>query len=205
MLMLMSIMILILYIYRYSTWKVRLHAVTVVGAIAKCSSKLFFGYWTQFIPSTPHPLSPSLFTLILNDPSPKVRCVGVNTLSTMLDGSKSFLVAAEIGYVFISIYCYLLSNICWVSFLMGLILFYSYESRSKPSSFTPFSHTLGAMVREIHNGLLAEIDIDAYTPAINQTLKVTRFSRSIHNCIYRLSIHLISSLLFFNISSVLLY
>lgn len=87
---------------RYQTWKVRYHALTCITAIAKCSSKLFYGYWSIFIPSSPAPLSPTIFTMILHDPSSKVRTLAANTLMTIVDGSKNFLMAADDKYKIIT-------------------------------------------------------------------------------------------------------
>jgi hypothetical protein len=84
---------------RHQTWKVRLHALGCVAAIAKASTKLFYGYWGLFIPSSSSPLTPTIFTCIMNDPSSKVRSIAVTALSAIVDGSKTFLMAADDRYI----------------------------------------------------------------------------------------------------------
>eukprot|EP01114_Cavostelium_apophysatum_P019226 TRINITY_DN6139_c0_g1_i1.p1 TRINITY_DN6139_c0_g1~~TRINITY_DN6139_c0_g1_i1.p1 ORF type:complete len:1037 (+),score=195.16 TRINITY_DN6139_c0_g1_i1:31-3111(+) len=126
---------------RHYTWKVRLHALTCVAAIAKSSPKTFYPYWSVFIPSSPHPLNPSLFSVILHDPVSRVRGVGASTLSSILEPSKNYLLVAN--------------------------------DSSKTGSFIPISHTVGAMIREIHNGLMAAMDSESHVPTLNQIIKCT--------------------------------
>jgi hypothetical protein len=93
---------------RYHTWKVRLHALMCVGVIAKCSPKLFYEKWSHFITDShsqqrfqqPQQIRPlllkvPLFCVILSDPSPKVRSVAANTLASIIDSSKKYLMAAN--------------------------------------------------------------------------------------------------------------
>lgn len=111
-----------------------------------------------FIPSSPHSLTPSIFTVILHDPSAKVRSVASSTLTIIIDGSKNYLLAANERYLFI-----------YLSFTHPV------SAKTKTGSFTPFSQTLGSMIREIHNGLSAALDSEKNTSSLNQILKVFLF------------------------------
>ncbi|KAK5858496.1 hypothetical protein PBY51_002630 [Eleginops maclovinus] len=67
---------------------------TVVKGVEK---RTLYGYWSSFIPDSPigRPTPLNLFTIILKDPSPKVRACALPVLSAMLDGSRQFLAVAE--------------------------------------------------------------------------------------------------------------
>ncbi|XP_034057888.1 LOW QUALITY PROTEIN: HEAT repeat-containing protein 6 [Gymnodraco acuticeps] len=67
---------------------------TVVKGVEK---RTLYGYWSSFIPDSPigRPTPLTLFTIILKDPSPKVRACALPVLSAMLDGSRQFLAVAE--------------------------------------------------------------------------------------------------------------
>ncbi len=134
---------------RFQIWKIRLHALSCIGAVAKSSSKLFYGYWSLFIPSSPSPFTPTIFTSILHEPSAKVRTVAATTLTSIVEGSKTFLMSAE--------------------------------DSNKHRSFTSFSATLGAMVREIHNGLNAALDSEKHLPTYVQIIKVRSFFQAKFN------------------------
>jgi hypothetical protein len=84
---------------RFNSWKVRLHALSCIMAIAKASPKSFYGFWNLFIPNSPHSSAPSIFGILLHDPSPKVRSTSAATLATIFDGSSNFLLAAADMYV----------------------------------------------------------------------------------------------------------
>ncbi|XP_062412103.1 HEAT repeat-containing protein 6 isoform X2 [Sardina pilchardus] len=68
-------------------------------SLVKCVDKrVLFGYWSAFIPDTPAiggPPSLTLLTVVLKDPSPKVRAGSLQVLSSLLEGSRLFLSAAE--------------------------------------------------------------------------------------------------------------
>ncbi|KAL2089636.1 hypothetical protein ACEWY4_014324 [Coilia grayii] len=68
-------------------------------SLIKCVDKrLLFGYWSAFVPGAPSvggPPSLSLLTVVLKDPSPKVRAGSLQVLSALLEGSRLFLSAAE--------------------------------------------------------------------------------------------------------------
>ncbi|XP_035690428.1 HEAT repeat-containing protein 6-like [Branchiostoma floridae] len=60
--------------------------------------RLMFGYWSHLLPecsSVGAPQSPTLFTSILKDPAPKARGNALLVLSSLVDGSKQYLAAAE--------------------------------------------------------------------------------------------------------------
>lgn len=56
--------------------------------------------------------------------------------------------------------------------MIYLLIHFSFSAKTKTGSFTPFSQTLGSMIREIHNGLSAALDTESNTSALNQILKV---------------------------------
>ncbi len=60
--------------------------------------KQFYGYWTTLIPSNPSSLTPTLITILLQDPSSKVRTMAANTIMAIVDGSKTFLMSADDQY-----------------------------------------------------------------------------------------------------------
>ncbi|XP_048108001.1 HEAT repeat-containing protein 6 isoform X1 [Alosa alosa] len=68
-------------------------------SLVKCVDKrVLFGYWSAFIPDTPAiggPPSLTFLTVVLKDPSPKVRAGSLQVLSSLLEGSRLFLSAAE--------------------------------------------------------------------------------------------------------------
>ncbi|XP_078681008.1 HEAT repeat-containing protein 6-like [Branchiostoma floridae x Branchiostoma belcheri] len=60
--------------------------------------RLMFGYWSHLLPecsSVGAPQAPTLFTSILKDPAPKARGNALLVLSSLVDGSKQYLAAAE--------------------------------------------------------------------------------------------------------------
>ncbi|XP_057676018.1 HEAT repeat-containing protein 6 [Corythoichthys intestinalis] len=85
---------------RLSHARVRQGALHCLLAVVKwVERRTLYGYWSSFIPETPvgngsaPPLT--LLTIILKDPSPKVRACALQALSGMLDGSRQFLAVAE--------------------------------------------------------------------------------------------------------------
>ncbi|XP_061559023.1 HEAT repeat-containing protein 6 isoform X1 [Phycodurus eques] len=85
---------------RLSHARVRQGALHCLLAVVKWVEKrTLYGYWSSFIPEAPvgngttPPLT--LLTIILKDPSPKVRACALQALSAMLDGSRQFLAVAE--------------------------------------------------------------------------------------------------------------
>ncbi|CAJ1063950.1 HEAT repeat-containing protein 6 [Xyrichtys novacula] len=78
--------------------RVRQGALHCLLAVVKSVEKrTLYGFWSSFIPDSPigGPPSLTLLTIILKDPSPKVRACALQVLSAMLDGSRQFLAVAE--------------------------------------------------------------------------------------------------------------
>ncbi|KAF3706531.1 HEAT repeat-containing protein 6 [Channa argus] len=78
--------------------RVRQGALQCLLAVVKSVEKrTLYGYWSSFIPDSPigGPPPLNLLTIILKDPSPKVRAFALQVLSAMLDGSRQFLAVAE--------------------------------------------------------------------------------------------------------------
>ncbi|XP_067113394.1 HEAT repeat-containing protein 6 [Osmerus mordax] len=72
-----------------------LHCLLVV--VKGVEKRTLYGYWSSFIPDAPiggHPPL-TLLTIILKDPSPKVRACALQVLSALLDGSRQLLGVAE--------------------------------------------------------------------------------------------------------------
>uniref|UniRef100_A0A665U8S1 HEAT repeat-containing protein 6 n=1 Tax=Echeneis naucrates TaxID=173247 RepID=A0A665U8S1_ECHNA len=78
--------------------RVRQGALHCLLAVVKgVEKRTLYGYWSSFIPDSPvgGPPPLNLLTIILKDPSPKVRASALQVLSAMLDGSRQFLAVAE--------------------------------------------------------------------------------------------------------------
>ncbi|XP_030601520.1 HEAT repeat-containing protein 6 [Archocentrus centrarchus] len=78
--------------------RVRQGALHCLLAVVKAVEKrTLYGYWSSFIPDSPigGPPPLTLLTIILKDPSPKVRLCALQVLSAILDGSRQFLAVAE--------------------------------------------------------------------------------------------------------------
>uniref|UniRef100_A0A8C7Z8M2 HEAT repeat-containing protein 6 n=1 Tax=Oryzias sinensis TaxID=183150 RepID=A0A8C7Z8M2_9TELE len=83
---------------RLSHVRVRQGALHCILAVVKAVEKrTLYGYWSSFIPDSPTGGPPplTLLTIILKDPSPKVRLCALQVLTAMLDGSRQFLAVAE--------------------------------------------------------------------------------------------------------------
>ncbi|KAM9333583.1 HEAT repeat-containing protein 6 [Pholidichthys leucotaenia] len=83
---------------RHNHGRVRQGALHCLLAVVKAVEKrTLYGYWSSFIPDSPTGGPPplTLLTIILKDPSPKVRLCALQVLSVMLDGSRQFLAVAE--------------------------------------------------------------------------------------------------------------
>ncbi|XP_029957461.1 HEAT repeat-containing protein 6 [Salarias fasciatus] len=83
---------------RLNHGRVRQGALHCLLAVVKAVEKrTLYGYWSSFIPDTPigGPPPLTLLTIILKDPSPKVRLCALQVLSGILDGSRQFLAVAE--------------------------------------------------------------------------------------------------------------
>ncbi|XP_053188243.1 HEAT repeat-containing protein 6 [Scomber japonicus] len=83
---------------RLNHGRVRQRALHCLLAVVKgVEKRTLYGYWSSFIPDAPIGGTPplTLLTIILKDPSPKVRTSALQVLSAMLDGSRQFLAVAE--------------------------------------------------------------------------------------------------------------
>ncbi|XP_008290728.1 HEAT repeat-containing protein 6 [Stegastes partitus] len=78
--------------------RVRQGALHCLLAVVKAvERRTLYGYWSSFIPDSPIGGLPplTLLTIVLKDPSPKVRLCALQVLCAMLDGSRQFLAVAE--------------------------------------------------------------------------------------------------------------
>ncbi|KAG9351606.1 hypothetical protein JZ751_022857 [Albula glossodonta] len=79
--------------------RVRQGALHCFLSVVKCvEKKVLYGYWSSFVPDAPSMGGPpplTLLTIVLKDPSPKVRAGALQVLSGLLEGSRQFLCAAE--------------------------------------------------------------------------------------------------------------
>ncbi|XP_071378049.1 HEAT repeat-containing protein 6 [Centroberyx affinis] len=69
----------------------------LLAVVKGVEKRTLYGYWSSFIPDSPigGPPPLTLLTIILKDPSPKVRACALQVLSAMLEGSRQFLGVAE--------------------------------------------------------------------------------------------------------------
>uniref|UniRef100_G3QBL3 HEAT repeat-containing protein 6 n=1 Tax=Gasterosteus aculeatus aculeatus TaxID=481459 RepID=G3QBL3_GASAC len=69
----------------------------LLAVVKGVEKRTLYGYWSSFMPDSPigGPPPLTLVTIILKDPSPKVRACALQVLSSMLDGSRQFLAVAE--------------------------------------------------------------------------------------------------------------
>ncbi|KAK9536626.1 hypothetical protein VZT92_006393 [Zoarces viviparus] len=69
----------------------------LLAVVKGVEKRTLYGYWSSFIPDSPigGPPPLTLITIILKDPSPKVRACALQVLSAILDGSRQFLAVAE--------------------------------------------------------------------------------------------------------------
>ncbi|XP_034034279.1 HEAT repeat-containing protein 6 isoform X3 [Thalassophryne amazonica] len=83
---------------RYYHGRVRQGALQCLLTVLKSIEKqTMYGYWSSFIPEPPigGPPALTLLTVILKDPSAKVRACAIQVVSAMLEGSRQFLAVAE--------------------------------------------------------------------------------------------------------------
>ncbi|KAF0524602.1 ARM repeat-containing protein [Gigaspora margarita] len=121
--------------------RIRSNAVGCLQSIARAAPKLLYSHWNHFLPDTHASMSsiPSLFTLIQYEAMPAVRISACSVITTMIDGSKQYLAAAD--------------------------------DREIKSSFTSLSAKLGAIVRELHAGLLQILAKENHGAILIQLLK----------------------------------
>ncbi|CAG8437478.1 9765_t:CDS:10 [Scutellospora calospora] len=121
--------------------RIRSNAVGCLQSVARTAPKLLYPHWNHFLPDTHASISsaPSLFTLIQYEAMPAVRISACSVITTMIDGSKQYLAAAD--------------------------------DREIKSSFTSLSAKLGAIVRELHAGLLQILAKENHGAILIQLLK----------------------------------
>ncbi|KYR01222.1 HEAT repeat-containing protein [Tieghemostelium lacteum] len=134
---------------RFSLSKVRYLTINLLTTLVKNSPKVFFGYWSLFLPSSPFPLTPSLFTSIIHDPDLKVKIASLNFLYSIIDGSKDFLVAVSINHSNTNHSNNNNNNNNHHSSSTGVI-----SNNKAPQTFTSFSQNLSTILKEIHSGLI---------------------------------------------------
>jgi hypothetical protein len=82
-----------------SLGKIRLHAVLAVHGLARLQPKVFYPFWAQLLPSDGHSRrgveKGSLVSMLVSDPSPKVRAAVAMALQALLQRSRTYMAAAE--------------------------------------------------------------------------------------------------------------
>ncbi|EGC37894.1 hypothetical protein DICPUDRAFT_149445 [Dictyostelium purpureum] len=190
---------------RYNLSKLRFLTITLLNTMVKHSPKVFFGYWSLFLPSTPFPLTPTVFTSMLNDPDIKIKIASANLLQTIIDGSKDFLVAVNSikppSPNFNSTPTHTSTSVTYSPILSRLNKNTSNNNNNNSnsnyqinspvltththSSFTTFSQNLTSILREIHNGLINILNQDPnlILPSFHQQI-LRCVSTLIVNCPY---------------------
>ena len=75
-------------IIRYIDGKIRLNCYhALINALALLNKQVIFGYWSLFFADSPN----NLFTLILKDANPKVRCSALAFLKSLLSSGQAFV------------------------------------------------------------------------------------------------------------------
>ncbi|XP_053562911.1 HEAT repeat-containing protein 6 [Bombina bombina] len=114
-----------------------------LSTIKSIEKKIFYGYWSAFVPDMPGigcPQSVSLMTIALKDHSPKTRACALQVLSAILDGSKQFLSVAD-------------------------------DASDHKQAFTPFSLSLALSIRELHRCLLLALVAESSSQTLTQVIK----------------------------------
>ncbi|KAM4699504.1 HEAT repeat-containing protein 6 [Discoglossus pictus] len=114
-----------------------------LSTIKSVEKKIFYGYWSAFMPDTPgigSPQSVSLMNVALKDYSPKTRASALQVLSAILDGSKQFLSVAD-------------------------------DASDHKRAFTPFSVSLALSIRELHRCLLLALVAESSSQTLTQVIK----------------------------------
>ncbi|XP_059912551.1 HEAT repeat-containing protein 6 [Gadus macrocephalus] len=114
----------------------------LLAVVRGVDKRMLYGYWSSFIPDAPMAGPPplTLLSIVLKDPSPKVRACALQVLSAMLDGSRQFLGVAE-------------------------------DTATPRPSFTPFSLSLAATVRELHRCLTLALLAETSAQTLTQVIK----------------------------------
>ncbi|KAM8834859.1 HEAT repeat-containing protein 6 [Synchiropus picturatus] len=115
----------------------------LLAVVKGVEKRTLYGYWSSFIPDAPvagGTPALSLLTVVLKDPSPKVRTAALQVLASILEGSRQFLAVAE-------------------------------DTASPRASYTPFSFTLAAAVRELHRSLSLALLSETSPQTLTQVIK----------------------------------
>lgn len=122
---------------RFKSSRVRVGVLTCLQVMAKSDSRALHQHWTSLLPTQaplqPQPLSPSLVTMLLYDPLPKVRGHAASTIAVLLEGAaqRAFLAVAEAKAVS--------------------------AQRAPVRGFVTLSLSLGLLVTGLHAGVLAAV------------------------------------------------
>ncbi|KAL3856514.1 hypothetical protein ACJMK2_011262 [Sinanodonta woodiana] len=131
--------------FRAYCTRVRQSSLGCLHCIIKTTDKkVMFGYWSSFIPDSPHTSSSSeqqsLFTIIMKDAAPKCRLGALTALTSLLDGTKPLLAMAD-------------------------------DSEDVSMAFTPFSVILGSTIKELHRCLLLAMLAENFPITLTQLIK----------------------------------
>ncbi|EGG22592.1 HEAT repeat-containing protein [Cavenderia fasciculata] len=144
--------------------KIRVSSLNLLQAIVKTSPKLFFGYWTQFLPSLSFLTIPSIFTSIIHDPDYRAKQTSIILLGTIFDNTKDHL-----STLFISPPTN--SSNSKNTTTQKSSSSSSSSSTSSSTSYTSFSQTLVSMIKETHKGLLAVLEAEKNSQLVPLILK----------------------------------
>uniref|UniRef100_A0A1A9VP31 HEAT repeat-containing protein 6 n=1 Tax=Glossina austeni TaxID=7395 RepID=A0A1A9VP31_GLOAU len=122
--------------------KIRLLAITLVGTVVRSvDRRIIFGFWHAVFPSGVSETRNDLLYIGRHDPNVRCRSAALQVSSQLLYGSKSFLHQAEFN-----------PNRC-------------------PSTFIPFSTTLGFTLVAIYETLICILAVESSLPVLTQALK----------------------------------
>ncbi|XP_061388133.1 HEAT repeat-containing protein 6 [Musca vetustissima] len=122
--------------------KIRLASISLVGSIVKTvERRILYGYWHALFPSGTGDSVDNLLYVGQHDPNMRCRCAAIQVCAQLLYGSKGFLHQAEIN-----------------------------EKRC-PSTFIPFSVSLGHTTLAIYQSLTTMLSTESSLPVLTQTLK----------------------------------
>ncbi|XP_073834993.1 HEAT repeat-containing protein 6 isoform X2 [Musca autumnalis] len=122
--------------------KIRLASISLVGAIVKAvERRILYGFWHALFPSGTGDSADNLLYIGQHDPNMRCRCAAVQVCAQLLYGSKGFLHQAEINV------------------------------KRCPSTFVPFSVSLGHMILSIYKALTTMLSTESSLPVLTQVLK----------------------------------
>uniref|UniRef100_A0A1B0GBC3 HEAT repeat-containing protein 6 n=1 Tax=Glossina morsitans morsitans TaxID=37546 RepID=A0A1B0GBC3_GLOMM len=124
--------------------KIRLLAITLVGTVVRSvDRRIIFGFWHAVFPSGVSETRNDLLYIGRHDPNVRCRTAALQVSSQLLYGSKSFLHQAE------------------------------FNPKRCPSTFIPFSTTLGFTLVAIYETLICILAVESSLPVLTQALKCT--------------------------------